>query len=56
VETVTITEKLQQAILESKTEEEMWAIAQADGVVTMRQDAILKCMDGLVPFVEINTL
>ncbi len=56
VEVVNIVDELQNAILNDKNEDEMWAIAQANGAISMKQDAILKCMDGTVPFVEINSL
>lgn len=56
VESIYIDDDIQKAILENKNEDEMWNLAQSKGAVSMRQDAILKSMDGLVPFVEINGL
>ena len=56
VETLYISEDIQAAILAHKTDTELWAIAAASGAISIQQDAILKCMQGTVPFVEINSL
>lgn len=56
VESVYITDSMQKAILEKKNEAELWATARANGAISMKEDAILKCMEGTIPFVEINSL
>lgn len=56
VETMYIEEDLQEAILTNKTDNELWAMAEKRGAVSIQQDAILKCMEGKIPFVEINSL
>jgi len=56
VETIYMTNDIQEAILGKKNETELWAAARKGGVISMKEDAILKCMQGLVPFVEINSL
>jgi type II secretory ATPase GspE/PulE/Tfp pilus assembly ATPase PilB-like protein len=48
--------EVQQAVLTNKSEEEVLKIARSKGMLTMKQDAILKSMRGDVPFVEINGL
>lgn len=56
VETMYIEDDIQEAILNNKTDDELWALAAKRGAVSIQQDAVLKSMDGLVPFVEINSL
>jgi type IV pilus assembly protein PilB len=56
VESIYITNAMQKAILEKKNEGELWATARASGAISMKEDAILKCMEGIIPFVEINSL
>jgi type IV pilus assembly protein PilB len=56
LEILDIDNEIQQAIITKKSEEELWTIARKKGMLTMREDAILKSMNGKVPFVEINGL
>lgn len=56
VESIYITNAMQKAILEKRNEGELWATARASGAISMKEDAILKCMEGIIPFVEINSL
>jgi type II secretory ATPase GspE/PulE/Tfp pilus assembly ATPase PilB-like protein len=55
-EVLTFTPEIQEAVLHSKGEEEIWKLARAQGMITMKEDAILKSIAGLVPFTEINEL
>lgn len=55
-EVLTFTQEIEQAVLHSKGEEEIWKLARANGMITMKEDAIIKCINGLIPFVEINEL
>jgi type II secretory ATPase GspE/PulE/Tfp pilus assembly ATPase PilB-like protein len=55
-EVLTFTPEIQEAVLHSKGEEEIWKLARATGMVTMKEDAILKSIAGLIPFTEINEL
>jgi type II secretory ATPase GspE/PulE/Tfp pilus assembly ATPase PilB-like protein len=55
-EVLTFTSEIQQAILHSKGEEEIWQLARKNGMVTMKEDAIIKSIKGIVPFTEINEL
>ncbi len=55
-EVLTFTDEIQDAVLHSKGEEEIWKLARANGMVTMKEDAVLKCLEGLIPFTEINEL
>ncbi len=55
-EVLTFTQPIEEAVLHSKGEEEIWKLARANGMITMKEDAIIKCINGLIPFVEINEL
>jgi type IV pilus assembly protein PilB len=55
-EVLKITDEIEEAILRSKGEEEIWAIARKDGMVSIKEDAMMKCMEGKVPFIELAEL
>lgn len=55
-EVLTFDDEIQEAVLHSKGEEEMWKLARAKGYMTMKEDAIIKSINGKIPFVEINEL
>ena len=48
--------ELERAILEGKPEDELFAVVRKTGMLTMKEDAIIKSAAGLVPFEEVNTL
>jgi len=48
--------KLEQVVLKEPVEEKIYAAARAGGMLTMREDAIVKALQGEIPFEEINTL
>ncbi len=48
--------KLEQVVLKEANDEKIYAAARANGMLTMREDAILKALTGEIPFEEINTL
>ena len=48
--------ELERAILANKPEEEMFSIVRKSGMLTMKEDAIIKSAQGVVPFEEVNTL
>lgn len=48
--------ELERAILARKSEEEMFSIVRKNGMLTMKEDAIVKAVKGIVPFEEVNTL
>ena len=56
VETFEMTPELERAILARKSEQEMFAIVRSHGMITMKEDAIIKSVKGVVPFEEVNTL
>lgn len=55
-EVLTFTNEVQDAILKKKGEEEIWQIARKNGMLTMKEDAIVKSIKGIIPFTEINEL
>lgn len=55
-EVLMIDEEVEEAILRSKGEEEIRKIARRKGMTTIKEDAMLKCMDGKIPFTELAEL
>jgi type IV pilus assembly protein PilB len=51
-----MTLELEQAILGRKPEDELRAIVRRQGMLTMKEDAMIKSAKGVVPFEEVNTL
>lgn len=49
-------EDLEHVVLTNPTEESVYAAARAKGMLTMREDAIMKALAGEIPFEEINAL
>jgi type IV pilus assembly protein PilB len=47
---------IEKVILTNPTDIELWKAARAKGMLTMREDAILKAFKRIIPFEEINTL
>ncbi len=56
VECMPITPEIEHIILTNPVDEEIWKVARKNGMLTMKEDAILKSMNRTVPFEEINTL
>lgn len=48
--------ELERAILGKKPEEEMFSVVRKHGMLTMKEDAIIKSAQGIIPFEEVNTL
>jgi type II secretory ATPase GspE/PulE/Tfp pilus assembly ATPase PilB-like protein len=51
-----MTPELERAILAGKPEDELFGIVRSQGMLTMKEDAIIKSAKGVVPFEEVNTL
>ncbi len=47
---------LEQIVLKEPVEEKIYAAARTNGMLTMREDAIVKALGGEIPFEDINTL
>jgi type II secretory ATPase GspE/PulE/Tfp pilus assembly ATPase PilB-like protein len=48
--------ELEKAILANKPEDDLFQIVRKNGMITMKEDAIIKSAQGIVPFEEVNTL
>lgn len=48
--------ELEHVVLTSPSEEKVYAAARAKGMLTLREDAIIKALKGLIPFDEVNAL
>ncbi|MEN9881085.1 MAG: hypothetical protein RLZZ308_268 [Candidatus Parcubacteria bacterium] len=55
-EVLPITDEIEEAILRSKGEEEIYKLARKDGMITIKEDAMIKCMSGKIPFIELAEL
>lgn len=55
-ELLKIDQDLQQIILKNPTEPDVYKMARSKGMLTMKEDAMLKAFEGLIPFVEVNKL
>lgn len=47
---------IERIVLEDPIESKIWAQARGEGMLTMREDAMIKALDKKVPFSEVNTL
>ena len=56
METMRITNELKSLALKSPTEQEIYEVARKQGMITMKEDAIIKSMEGTIPFDEVNNL
>jgi len=55
-EVFAVDKDVEKVILAEPTDVRLYEVARGKGMLTMKEDAILKCMDKIVPFKEINTL
>jgi len=55
-EMMKIDNDIEKIILSNPTEDALWKSARSKGMMTMREDAIVKSGEGLIPFQEVNTL
>ena len=55
-EVFSVDKEIEKIILSEPTEPRLWEAARKKGMLTMKEDAMLKCMDGIVPFQEVNLL
>ncbi|MBX4198980.1 GspE/PulE family protein [Candidatus Parcubacteria bacterium] len=56
MEVLAMDKDIEQVILKNPTEPELMKIARAKGMLTMKEDAILKAFQKVIPFAEVNTL
>lgn len=55
-EVLEITDEIERMILSSPTEPDIYEFARSKGFITMKEDAIFKSMQGLLPWSEVNKL
>jgi len=55
-EILKMNQALEDVVLKKPVEEDIAKVARAEGMLTMREDAILKALAGTIPFEEVNTL
>jgi type IV pilus assembly protein PilB len=55
-EILDMNKEIEEAILKNPSEIELKKIARANGMLTMKEDAIVKAFNRVIPFSEINTL
>lgn len=51
-----MTKEIEEVILKTPIESEIYTVARKQGLITMKEDAIRKAMEKIVPFEEINEL
>lgn len=55
-EMLPMTKAMERTILEHPIEEDIYKVARGEGMITMKEDAIIKMLGGFIPFEETNTL
>jgi type IV pilus assembly protein PilB len=55
MEVLEIDKEMEQIILKNPTEQEIWKYARSKGMLTMRDDALIKVFNKTIPFEEFNT-
>jgi len=55
-EVLEMTPSIERVILDSPVETKLWTAARAQGMLTMREDAIMKAFDKKIPFSEVQNL
>ncbi|MEK7669437.1 MAG: GspE/PulE family protein [Patescibacteria group bacterium] len=51
-----VDKEMEQIILKNPTEQEIWKHVRSKGMLTMKDDAIIKAFDRVIPFEEVNML
>ena len=55
-EMFTMTKEIESVILKNPVESEIYKVARSQGLITMKEDAIRKAMEKIIPFEEVNEL
>ena len=55
-EVMQMSPKIERLILENPVESQLWAAVRTEGMLTMREDAMMKAFSKQVPFSEVNSL
>ena len=54
MEVLEVNEKIQSLILKNASEEEIYNVARENGFLSMKEDAIIKALDHVIPYQEMN--
>lgn len=54
MEVLPVTEGIESLILDSAGEEEIYQVARKNGFITMKEDAIVKALEGTIPYEEVG--
>ena len=54
METLEINERIQELILRGGSEEDMFVAARKNGFISMKEDAIIKALNHIIPYEEVN--
>ena len=54
MEVLEINQQIQDLILKGGTEEQIYKVARANGFMSMKEDAIIKSLQGQIPYKEVN--
>ncbi|HWP61090.1 MAG TPA: ATPase, T2SS/T4P/T4SS family, partial [Candidatus Paceibacterota bacterium] len=55
-EVLEMSSEMEKIVLDNPVDSKLWTAARNQGMLTMREDAILKAFDKQIPFSEVNTL
>lgn len=55
MEALEVDAEIQDLILKGGSEEEMYLAARSKGFMSMKEDAIIKALEGIIPYEEVNT-
>ncbi len=55
-EILEMSKEIERIVLENPVDSRLWEAARAQGMLTMREDAIMKAFDKKIPFAEVSTL
>lgn len=53
-EVLKIDKEIENIILKNPVEPEIWKVARKHGMITMKEDAMIKALNGTIPFEEVN--
>lgn len=56
MEVLPMTKEIKSISLKNPTEQEIYKVARQQGMITMKEDAIIKSLKGIIPFDEVNNL
>ncbi|MEI6352851.1 MAG: GspE/PulE family protein [Candidatus Nomurabacteria bacterium] len=55
-EILEVDHEIENLILNKKPEDEIWKAARKRGMISMREDAMIKSLNGIVPFTEVDSM